>query len=302
MRWREGLTAIFILAASLACNLSNPSGRPTRPTATIRPGGMALQPTIQTTGTAGSSGCTPRSDWPTMTIGEGDTLYGIAAQVGSTVDELTVANCLSNPGAIISGQTLHVPTLPAGAAAPPTLAPGGNGASAPLAPPSGGGDTGNCGASQWFFTFDFNASDSSCPGPVITGQAVGQNFQGGRVLWYEAAPGSSDRRGTLYVIYNDRTWQSYPDTWAEGQPANDPSISPPSGWYQPERGIGKLWREQPGARNKLGWAYAPESSYTGRRQSPVNETSYSYIDHGLRNLVLRLYSGAGSRWEVVGRY
>jgi hypothetical protein len=120
-------------------------------------------------------------------------------------------------------------------------------------------------------------------------------------LWYEATLGSNDRRGTFYVIYNDRTWQTFPDTWDESQPANDPSIAPPANWYQPERGIGKLWREQPGVRDKLGWAYAPEISYTGRRQSPATETGYSYIDHGLRNLVLRLYS-TGRRWETVGRY
>lgn len=311
MRWREGLAAVFLLAALLACNLSSPGGRPTaRPTATIGPGGVALQPTIQTTGqgstasgitgTGGTGGCTPRADWPTITIGEGDTLYGIALRVGSTVDELAVANCLSDPGAIMSGQTLRVPTVPAGSAQP-TLAPGSenSGPLAPLAP--SGGEASNCGGNQWFFSFDFSASESSCPGPVITGQAVGQNFQGGRVLWYEAAPGSGDRRGTLYVIYNDHTWQSFPDTWEEGQPASDPSIVPPANWYQPERGIGKLWREQPGVREKLGWAYAPEASYQGRQQSPVTESGYIYIDHGLRNLVLRL-SSAGNRWETVGRY
>jgi len=304
MRWRTGFAAVFMLAATLACNLSSSGDRPpARPSPTIGPGGIALQPTIQTTGqpvggTTGTGGCTPRADWPTITIGDGDTLSGIAARVGSTVDDLATANCLSNPGAIMSGQTIHVPSVPEGSTQP-TLAPGSEntGPAAPLAP--SGGEASNC-SNQWFFAFDFSASDASCPGPVITSQAVGQNFQGGRVLWYEAAPGSGEQRPTIYVIYNDRTWQSFPDTWQEGQPANDPSIAPPANWYQPERAIGKLWREQPGAHEKLGWAYAPEEAYQGRRQSPVNESGYIYIDHGLRNLALRLASNG--RWETVGRY
>ena len=39
---------------------------------------------------------------------------------------------------------------------------------------------------------------------------------------------------------------------------SDPTITPPSGYYQPRRGFGKIWREQAGARDKLGWATANE--------------------------------------------
>ena len=96
------------------------------------------------------------------------------------------------------------------------------------------------------------------------------------------------------------------DTWDASQASNDPSIAPPSGRFQPERGIGKLWREQSGVHSKLGWAYEPESAFTGRRQAPVGNTqeAYSYIDHGWRNLVLRLYGGnlGANRWVEAGHY
>src|SRR5579859_3573554 len=67
-------------------------------------------------------GCTPRTDWPSITIAPGDTLSSIAAQIGSTVDELASANCISDPAAIIAGQSLYVPQLPGGV---PTAIPGG---------------------------------------------------------------------------------------------------------------------------------------------------------------------------------
>jgi hypothetical protein len=45
---------------------------------------------------------------------------------------------------------------------------------------------------------------------------------------------------------------------------SDPSIVPPEGYYQPVRGFGKLWREE--LRSALGWALAPERSYTAQYQ------------------------------------
>jgi LysM repeat protein len=301
MRLRLGLVAL--LAASLACNLGSPST--TRSTPTTRPTvgvadnastSIALQPTIQASSPAPTqvgAACTPRTDWPSMTVGEGETLSAIAARVGSSIDDLVAANCLSNPDALVAGQTLYVPV------APPSSGPvtgGGN----PFVPAQ------DCGGNQWFFTFYAGKEDPACPGAVITSNAAGENFEGGRVYWYEAMPGSADTRGTIYVIYNDGSWETFPDTWDASQPSNDPSIAPPAGRYQPERGIGKLWREQAGVRSKLGWAYEPESAFMGRQQFPVGNTgtAYWYIDHGWRNLVLRLYSVdmAPNRWEVAGRY
>jgi murein DD-endopeptidase MepM/ murein hydrolase activator NlpD len=298
MRLRIGLMAL--LAACLACNLGSPeyptpTRSPTQTSASSSATSIALEPTIQSTSGTTSS-CTPRTDWPTMTVGEGDTLSTIAERVGSSVDDLVAANCLSEPNAIVSGQSLYVPVAVASNSSGGITDTGNN----PVVPAQ------NCGSDQWFFVFYPAKQDSSCPGPVITSNAAGENFEGGRVYWYEAMPGAADTRGIIYVIYNDGTWESFLDTWDSSQPSNDPNIAPPPGRFQPERGIGKLWREQTGVRGKLGWAYEPESAFMGRRQSPVGNTggAYSYIDHGWRNLVLRLYSGSlgANRWEVAGHY
>jgi len=74
-----------------------------------------------------------------------------------------------------------------------------------------------------------------------------ETFVGGYMFW------RSDLL-LIYALYSNGTWQSFADTWQEGQLEWDPTIIPPSGLYQPKRGFGKVWREQPGVRDKLGWA------------------------------------------------
>ncbi len=94
-----------------------------------------------------------------------------------------------------------------------------------------------------------------CPTDVEMGiWSSEQLFQGGYMFWRE------DLRH-IYVLYNNGTWQMFTDTWETGDPAYDPNIVPPSGLYQPQFGFGKVWREQPGVRDGLGWATMAESSF-----------------------------------------
>ncbi len=73
---------------------------PPRPTLTSAPQ-VVLPPTVVN--------CTARADWATYTVAAGDTLFRIAQRGGTTVSELTRANCLANPNAIEVGQVLRVP-------------------------------------------------------------------------------------------------------------------------------------------------------------------------------------------------
>lgn len=229
--------------------------------------------------------CFVRTDWPVYTVVRGDTLYSIAQRAGTTYPELMTANCLTNT-TIYAGQPLRVPRLPA------TPVP-------------------TCGGVQWFFTFSAGQSEPGCPNPVITTSAVGEDFEGGRVYYYAAAPGEADPRGTIYVIYNDGSWETYVNTWSPGMPESDPALVPPAGRYQPVRQIGKLWRENAGVRARLGWAYEPERAFTGRWQTinshigapPPGYIPHFYVDHG-KGIVLRLYqvNMGPNTWEVAGGY
>jgi len=42
---------------------------------------------------------------------------------------------------------------------------------------------------------------------------------------------------------------------------------PPYGLFQPKRGFGKVWRNNPGVRSTLGWAVNEERGFQGAAQS-----------------------------------
>ncbi len=65
--------------------------------------------------------CIPQYSWPTYIVQRGDTLYFLALAMGSTVNELILANCLPNDR-IYVGQWLYVPHVPVRTHTPtPTL-------------------------------------------------------------------------------------------------------------------------------------------------------------------------------------
>lgn len=292
---------LMLLLATLACTLTSGEDETNAPTVVTTRQGVGQNPSptsgISTTITptrnptatsapppATPNNCTPRTDWPTITVQQGDTLSTIARRVNSTTAILQQANCLTNPNAITVGQQIRVPSIP-----PATVT------------------TTSC-TNPWFFQFNSTFQETRCPTPVDVTDAVGHDFEGGRAYWYKAT--TAYPQNLIYIIYNDGTWAVYEDTWNTSLPIDDPSIVPPPGRFQPVRGIGKVWREQSGVRTKLGWAYEAEYAFRGRRQEPQPplDVNYSdvYIDHGTRNLVLdlrRLSGALGERvWQVAGGY
>lgn len=146
------------------------------------------------------------------------------------------------------------------------------------------------------FTWFFQPAPDICPqDAVLVSPGAEQAFEHGWMIWV----GEEDR---IYVLYNDETfspkWQAFQDEWNEGDPIDDPSITPPPGFYQPVRGFGLVWREQPNVRDRLGWALAPEAAYT----TQVQRTSYYKYNH----TYIRAYDGnvwhlepEHSGWEKI---
>ncbi len=126
----------------------------------------------------------------------------------------------------------------------------------------------------WFFA----PEPDICPqdAPLISAAAE-QRFEHGWMIWV----GEEDR---IYVLYDDQQfspkWDSFIDEWHVGLPEGDPNIIPPTGFYQPKRGFGLVWREQPFVRDRLGWALtAQETGY----ETAVQRTSYAkYNDTFIR--------------------
>ncbi len=63
--------------------------------------------------------CGAPPSWPSYVIQPGDTLFSLATATGTTVNELMVANCLTDANHIIAGMTIRLPRLPVHTA-PPT--------------------------------------------------------------------------------------------------------------------------------------------------------------------------------------
>jgi hypothetical protein len=93
-------------------------------------------------------------------------------------------------------------------------------------------------------------------------QVAEQLFQNGRMFWVQP----TEQLWVLIVTGEGRgEWTIYPDTFEDGvDPDLDPSIVPPEGLLQPERGFGKLWRNNQDVRDALGWASTPEFGYVSR--------------------------------------
>lgn len=86
-----------------------------------------------------------------------------------------------------------------------------------------------------------------------------QRFEDGWMFWLQPV-------GQIWVLTindeNQGVWSVYEDTFIEGEAEVDPEIIPPEGLFQPERGFGKLWRENPEVRDAVGWAVEIELGHT----------------------------------------
>ncbi|MEO8288551.1 MAG: zf-HC2 domain-containing protein [Chloroflexota bacterium] len=107
-----------------------------------------------------------------------------------------------------------------------------------------------------------------CPTEHETAIQTGasQQFVGGYMFWR----GDTKR---IYVFLsgspNDTvgTWQEFPDTWNDGDPEPTPTHVLPAGAYEPVRGFGKLYRENPQIQQALGYATEPEQATTAAWQA-----------------------------------
>lgn len=144
---------------------------------------------------------------------------------------------------------------------------------------------------HWFFA---PAPDVCAQDAVIESASAEQHFEHGVMIWVE----EEDR---IYILYDDNQstkWEIFTDEWEDGDPINDPTITPPTDYFQPERGFGLVWREGNMVRDRLGWAITTEAGY----QTNLQRTSYAkyneiYIE-AQNGTIWRLLAER-SGWEIV---
>ncbi len=117
---------------------------------------------------------------------------------------------------------------------------------------------------SWFFS----PAPAECPsGPPLVSFAADQPFERGHMIWIQD-------RDEILVLFADehvRRWRVFVDLFEEGMPEYDPTLTPPPGRFQPIRGFGLVWRNDPEVRDRLGWALRPEQGFTTRVQGTARE-------------------------------
>jgi len=115
-------------------------------------------------------------------------------------------------------------------------------------------------------SFFFTTTSLFCPNePAQSSWAAEQVFEGGRMLWLEQGSlvdAQYKGQSLIFVLYTSgNSWELYVATWTPTEPDSDPSIVPPQGLYQPIRGFGKIWRNNPQIQKRLGWALVNERGF-----------------------------------------
>lgn len=191
-----------------------------------------------------------------------------AATVVSTVAPATAANAV--PGGVTASVVATLGALPSAGTAAATTAP----------------------------TTPVVAVASSTFGPTATSNAfptetrqqiyiAQEDFEHGYMFWIQATK-------DIWVLMPPKDassageWRIYKDTFVDGEPEIDPTLVPPgASLYQPRRGFGKLWRNNPDIKAALGWGKTPEFG--------IN-TSYVYQPGGYLDKDNKYVAGPGTHF------
>ena len=115
--------------------------------------------------------------------------------------------------------------------------------------------------------------------PAATAQ-----FERGVMYWL-----NTPRGPVIYAFAAQRgghvSYRGFEDTWREGEAATV-GLNPPAGRYEPARGFGKVWRENPELQQLLGWALEPEHAVTA---------SFQAFEYGMVLLVIE----EGRAWQLT---
>jgi hypothetical protein len=128
----------------------------------------------------------------------------------------------------------------------------------------------------------------NAPAETRTFPAAYQNFQEGMMLW------RSDENNIYVLGSSTGDFRQYPDTFQEGVDPEASSETPPDGFFAPRRGFLKVWQNQPGVRQVLGWALQPEQPVTLTVQEFPNGSMLSLPATGQ---MLVLTGEAQGRWR-----
>jgi hypothetical protein len=139
------------------------------------------------------------------------------------------------------------------------------------------------------------AAAIGCPlaGAPGTVSSAYQPFQNGLMVWVSSL--GAVPQPAIYALFGNGTYQRFNDTFRDGVDPSSGGMVPPPGLVEPVRGFGKVWRDNPAARDTLGWALTGESGGTAEillfergEMLRVPQTGQTYI----------LITGAPGTWSA----
>lgn len=88
-----------------------------------------------------------------------------------------------------------------------------------------------------------------------------------------------DERRIYVLYYTDSTWESFPDTYNEGEPWHLNEMTPPAGLKQPIKGFDRVWENNPHVLNKVGWALRDEVGLIGGNFQDFEHGTALWMSH-----------------------
>jgi hypothetical protein len=98
--------------------------------------------------------------------------------------------------------------------------------------------------------------NSKDPPDIWEVQAIYQPFERGHMLWLSNV-GWFDAQ-VIYVMLDDQSYTRYDDDYDPNTDPESGNFRPPEGLYEPVEALGKLWRNEPGLKDRIGFATAPQ--------------------------------------------
>jgi len=123
-----------------------------------------------------------------------------------------------------------------------------------------------------------------------------QLFEGGLMFWREDT-------ATIYVLFAGEPgiWYAFVDGWATGlEPGG--GVGPAAGQFKPQRGFGKVWREQPEVQKRLGYALSADEIGTTLVIQPFEHGLMVWTTASGKPLISVLYeNNTYERYEDVNK-
>ncbi|MCA9988687.1 MAG: hypothetical protein KDE59_30480 [Anaerolineales bacterium] len=186
---------------------------------------------------------------------------------------------------LLANPTIALPAIPA-----PTSA-----ATAGMTGPASSGPAASCNTAYFF-----EPAPAGCPRfPAQLAEAAVQQFEHGRMIWLPN--GDLSGGALIYVLYDNGMYDVFVDEWQSGDVELDETLVVPAGFFQPVRGFGLVWREQPGVKNALGWALAPETGQelTWQDAQPTELEAVRYLQLADATILRLSHAQQAGLWEAV---